>query len=377
MKIAFAIIPEKGHINPYIGPAQALQDLGHHVILAAPGDISAQLHRAGLPFHPALIPPQTSARPTTGPELVALIQNPARLDAWIEQLLLDHLEPQIAANRAWLQHERPDAVVVDPLYYPAAIATHLESIPWINVSNSLNPVIPPNLDSALLRTIRRLTPRRADLFRTHGMHAQFSGPDILSPYLNIAFATEAFVGPAPAGVHLVGPSFPLRSRGDEVPFHPLPKDRPIVYASFGSQLTHWPHIFEKLLAAGDRLNVHTILAGRHYAPQLAILPHAAAFITHGGANSVMEGIAAGVPFLISPMCNDQFHQAWFIERTGIGCVENLIHAPVDRIFERLQYLLHDPAPKSAMSAVSATYQVNGAVRAAQLIADTCRSHRPQ
>lgn len=381
MKIAFALIPEKGHINPYIGPAQAFQDLGHDVIVAAPGDISAQIQQAGLRFQDALVPPQSNERVTSGPELVVLIQDPVRLDEWIEQLLLANIEPQIAAVRAWLQREQPDAVAIDPLYYASAIAAHLESIPWVNVSNSLNPVIPPQLDSALLRTVRRLSLRRAELFQSHGMEASFSGCDVLSPYLNIAFTTEALVGPAPTGVQLVGPSFPLRARGDEVDVHPLTTGQRIVYASFGSQLYHWPHIFEKLLVAGRALELHMIFAAGSlplaadcysYAPQLAILRRADVFVTHGGANSVMEGIAAGVPLLVSPMCNDQFHQAYFVERAGIGCVDDLIHAPVDRIVERLRYLLHDFGPRSAMQAVSATYQTNGARRAAELIVDATR-----
>src|SRR5215813_6994884 len=55
MKIAFALIPEKGHINPYIGPAQALADSGHEVAIGAPGDIACQIAAAGLTFRADLI----------------------------------------------------------------------------------------------------------------------------------------------------------------------------------------------------------------------------------------------------------------------------------------------------------------------------------
>jgi len=194
------------------------------------------------------------------------------------------------------------------------------------------------------------------------------------------------VGRPPAGVTLVGPSLPLRDRGDEVAIRPIPADRPVIYASFGSQIYFWPEIFENIVAAGRLLDAHLILslgdladdprwaAARphcdvyRYAPQREILRHAAAFVTHGGANSVMEAIAAGVPMLISPMCNDQFHQAHFLEKAGIGCVENLIHAPAERMAERLRDLLVNPKIRSNMDAVSKTYQTNGARRTADLIA---------
>jgi zeaxanthin glucosyltransferase len=393
VKIAFALIPEKGHINPYIGPAQALVEAGHQVVVGAAGDIGDQIGRAGLVFRADLIRHPTEDRVTRGAELADLIQNPAALDRWIEQLLLGGVAAQVPALVEWYRRERADVVVVDPLYYAAAIAAHSASLPWAALSNSLNPVIPPSLDSALLRTVRRLSPRRAELFRGFGLECAFSGPDVLSPFLTVAFATEALVGPPPDGVALVGPSFPLHDRGDEVALRPLPADRPVIYASFGSQIYHWPGIFEKILAAGRALNAHMVFSlgdladyprwsapiehcdVYHYAPQLAVLRGASVFITHGGANSVMEGIAAGVPMLISPMCNDQFHQAHFIARAGIGCVENLIDAPVERVVERFRFLLTDGAVRSSMQAVSSTYQVDGARRTAQSIINLVETGR--
>jgi zeaxanthin glucosyltransferase len=386
MRVAFALIPEKGHVNPYIGPAQALMDLGHEVVIGAPGDIGEQMSRAGLAFRRDLIPPMGDGRVTRGAELVALIQDAVQLDGWIEQLLLGGVAEQVEELRGWYERERADVVVVDPLYYAAAIAAHRDGVPWVSVSNSLNPVIPAGLDSALLRTVRRLHERRAKVFGEYGMQAQFSGCDVLSPYLTVAFATEALVGPAPAGVRLAGPSLPLGDRGDDAPLRPLPANKPVLYASFGSQIYHWPNIFEKLLEAGGRVNAHMVFSMGElasgprwrapiehcdvyrYAPQMRILRRAAAFVTHGGANSVMEAIACGVPLLLSPMCNDQFHQAHFVERAGIGIVDNLIDAPVDRIVEHFGALVGDARIASSMADVSATYTVNGALQTAQWIA---------
>jgi UDP:flavonoid glycosyltransferase YjiC (YdhE family) len=402
VKIAFALIPEKGHVNPYVGPAQALVDAGHDVVIAASGDISEQMECAGLVFRRDLIAPvklgpvklgpvklgpvKKEERVTRGAELVEVIRDAARLSQWIEQLLLGGLADQVTALRLWYEREDADAVVIDPLYYAAAIAAHQACLPWAAVSNSLNPVIPAEMDSALLRTVRRLDARRAEIFGAYGMQAAFSGCDVLSPFLTVAFATEEFVGKAPPGVNVVGPSFPLRRRGDETGLRDLPAGKPVIYASFGSQIYYWPEIFAKLLAAGRLLGVHMVFSMGDlaadprwsaplpdcdvysYAPQLAILRQAAAFITHGGANSVMEAIAAGVPMLVSPMCNDQFHQAWFIAKAGIGCVENLTQAPVDRIAACLRSLLENGRPRRAMQAVSQSYRRNGAVTAAELIA---------
>ena len=48
MKVLFNVIPEKGHLHPYIGVAQALQRRGHEVAFAAACDIRPQLARAGI-----------------------------------------------------------------------------------------------------------------------------------------------------------------------------------------------------------------------------------------------------------------------------------------------------------------------------------------
>jgi len=377
MNLVFAVIPEKGHINPYIGPAQALAARGHQVTVIAPGDISGQINAAGLFFAPDLVPRETGSRPTHGAELVELIQDSSRLAAWIEQLLLTDIPPQVELLRDCYKRLAAHVVVIDPLYYPAAIAAHAENIPWASVSNSLNPVLPPQLDSALIRTTRALSSRRAAIFKEYGAHPSFSSADVLSPYLNIAFTREELCGPVP-NVELVGPSFPLNERGDEVPLQPLPADRPIVYASFGSQIYHWPEIFAKL----QKLDVHLVLSAGElvhqiepsencqiyrYAPQRAILEHAGVFITHGGANSFMEAIAAGVPMLLSPMCNDQFHQAYFLERCGIGIAADLRTMNDSELAAAVRTLLADGLHRTAMAQISKSYQGNGALRAAALI----------
>lgn len=371
MKAAFAILPEKGHINPYIGPAQALEELGASVSIAAPGDIGTQLERAGLSFASDLIPAEVESRPTRGAELVELIQDAGRLDGWIEQLLLSNLDSQVEAVSAWLAREQPDVVVIDPLYYAAAIAAARAGLPWAAVSNSLNPVLPDGLDSALLRTVRRLSQRRDSLFARYGVVAKFRGCDVLSPHLTVAFTTEALVGHAVPGVELAGPSFPLRARGDEETLRTVAGEEPIFYVSFGSQIYHWPEVFERLsritsvhwvfsmgeLAAGAQgwrnCDVYA------YAPQLEILKLASLFITHGGANSVMEGLAMGVPMLVSPMCNDQFHSAWFVERARAGRTINILD-PDERI----------EIPPFSRD-VADSYRTDGARRTAELISRLC------
>jgi zeaxanthin glucosyltransferase len=386
MNIAFAILPEKGHINPYIGPAQALAARGHAVTIAAPGDISAQVTAAGLHFVPDLIPATAGVRPTHGPELAALIADAPRLAEWIEQLLLTGIPEQVDLLRAFYRRHSVQVVAVDPLYYAAAIAAHAEGLPWASVSNSLNPVLPADVDSALLRTTAALAPRRDSIFAAYGLTPSFRSADVLSPYLTVAFAAEALCG-AVEGVRLAGPSFPLLARGDEVEVRPLPAGRPVIYASFGSQLYHWPSLFATLREAARQMGITLVLSAGElaasmeetewchvyaYAPQLALLAKSSVFVTHGGANSFMEALAAGVPQLLSPMCNDQFHQAHFLQKSGAGVVAELRGMSVKDVALRLDYLLSSRAIRAATERLSRSYQGNGASRAAEWIEELGR-----
>ncbi len=46
-RILFVVLSEKGHVHPFIGPAQELARRGHEVAFYAPCDLRAPLARAG------------------------------------------------------------------------------------------------------------------------------------------------------------------------------------------------------------------------------------------------------------------------------------------------------------------------------------------
>ncbi|MES2736528.1 MAG: glycosyltransferase [Verrucomicrobiota bacterium] len=387
-RILFFTIPEKGHLNPMIGPAVWLQRLGHEVRFHASHDISVQLHAAGL----QALDTETEAAPppdaNRGAFFAAKVKDAAWLREWIQRLLVDEAPAQLPELDAAIRHFQPDLIVTDPMIYPAAIAAHRAGIPWVALSNSLNPVLDDRITSDLLETVQALSPARQALFAAYGMNMDFRGCDMLSPHLTIAFTTEAFIGRSVPGVVMVGPSLPPAQRGDETnfPWELLATDRPKIFMSFGSQIYHQPALFQKVIRATADMQVQLILSVNEllgspllanlpphvlacrYAPQLKLLPQMQAFITHGGANSVMEALHLGVPLLISPVCNDQFHQAHFIRQSGVGLELALENATVMEIRHSLRTLLHDPAIATNVQRVTESYALDGAKRAAELIA---------
>ncbi|MEB2604029.1 glycosyltransferase [Burkholderia cenocepacia] len=387
-RILFCVVPEKGHVNPCIGPAQHLRAAGCDVAFYAPADISDQLDGAG--GFAFVGPRETPERHdlSRGASFAANIRDADWLRHWIRTLLIDLAPAQVDGIRAVLREWQPDVVVIDPLLYAAAIAAELEGLPWVSMSNSLNPVLPDDLDSELLRTVRWLAPERTRLFARYGLDARFRGCDVLSPHLTLAFATDALVGAPPAGVELVGPAMPSGPRGDETafPWERLDADRPLVYMSLGSQLYYHPDLFAKVidatratsaqlvLSVGELVDSDLLPAGDarviavRYAPQLALLRRTHAFVSHGGANSVMESLACGVPMLLSPFCNDQFHSAHFVERAGAGCVLDLQQAGVADITDALERLLRAGPLREHAARIRDSYAArDGSAQAARLI----------
>ena len=384
-RILFTTIPEKGHINPMIGPAAHLQKRGHEVAFFAACDISEQVGRAGLRTVSGLPPAPPPADANRGQTFARQVRAAAWLRGWIKRLLVDAAESQIKPLAAAITESRPDILVTDPMIYAAAIAAHGAGVPWVALSNSLNPVLDDSVQSDLLETVAWLAAERGALFERHGMKITCRGCDMLSPALTIAFTTREFIGRDVPGVEMVGPSIPPTVRGDETdfPWEQLHNNRPVVYLSFGSQIYHQPEIFRLAMEATRELDVQLVIVANrlhgalgdlpahvltcHYAPQLALLPRVNVCITHGGANSVMEALHFGVPMLISPVCNDQFHQAHFLARSGAGLVLDLHRAAVGELRTAIERLLVDADMRASVKRIATSYQSDGAARAADLI----------
>jgi len=316
-RILVAALGERGHTHPLLGPFEELQRRGHEPVWWAPE-------------------PDASLG---GAALAQVLRDPSRLARWIRALLVDDPARDIAHMRALIRASGATAVAVDTMYYAVVIAAHLEGVPWVGLATSLNPVVDEAAtDSTLIRTIRALDGDRRALFAAHGMpDARFRVSDVLSPWGTACFATEALVGPcADPSVHLVGPSLGgtyQRAEGATRVDPSFARGRPIIYASFGSQAWHQPERFADLVRVTQRHGyalvaamgelARTWPASEHvrvydYVDQLALLPRVQALVTHGGANSVMEACAHGVPMLVAPLCNDQPHNAAYVVRAGIG-----------------------------------------------------------
>src|SRR5690606_16141354 len=123
----------------------------------------------------------------------------------------------------------------------------------------------------------------------------------------------------------------------------LKPDRPLIFTALGTQAFRYPWAddlfhgvialmkahpeWQMVLAVGPErvgrppfLDVPDNVLVLARAPQLWLLPRAAAFITHGGINSVLEAIRTETPMLVVPQGYDQPGNAARVAFHGAGAL---------------------------------------------------------
>jgi MGT family glycosyltransferase len=354
----------KGHLNPLIGVAQHVRGQGHEVgwmslPRAMGADDSAQVCAAGAAIMPT--PALADAVIPTGQELSRLALDPQRVWEAYRSFLISPVPQLLDRVCLAIRTFAPDALAIDCMAYAAIIAAHRLAVPYIGVCAGLKILKAGAFHPAYMSDLSPLLPLRQALFDSYGLAPEFRLLECLSPFGNVVFTTRDFVGDLslPPNTHLVGPSTPLGARGDEPPFpwEKLRRDRPVVYAAFGSVHTRegLDDIITPLREAAARLGAQVVVSSEAlaakrgcgqtsevskasevfsvrglvpageddclvvpYAPQRQLLERVDAFLTHGGANSVMEALYAGTPLLIVPLSNDQPWQAHLVTRRGVG-----------------------------------------------------------
>lgn len=115
---------------------------------------------------------------------------------------------------------------------------------------------------------------------------------------------------------------------------------------------------------------------RPFVPQLDLLERAAAFVTHGGMNSVQEGLYFGVPMLVVPQRGDQYLSAARVEELGAGLALPPQNATPEALRNLAGRLLRESEFRRRAAELGASLrEAGGCGRAATLILEHLRSVR--
>ena len=312
MRILFVAAPLQGHLLPLIPLAAACRDAGHDVLLAGGGfpadvlglrtaDIGAGFSLPRAAVRVALRRPglaRAEMRGEAGQSMVGELFGRANL-ALIEPL------------RALAVRERPDLIVFESLCEAGAVVAGQLSIPSVLQENTLWPA--------------------TELFRAVRTSSVMAKMDIPNPELTISCTPASLRGgPLPGAAPMRPVPF---SGGGPVPDwlrRPGSKPRVVVSRSTLKGPNDGDPAPAVIAAAADvdaEFVVVRPAATRRLPPNVRavdrvplneVLPHAAAFVHHSGAGSVLGGLAAGVPQLSTTGAGDRRYNAELLARRGAG-----------------------------------------------------------
>jgi len=377
--IAFMAAPAHGHVNPSLALVRELTERGHRVTFAINADFAPHVEAAGA---------TAVLYESTFPAIDAAD------DEWPDddpvagmRLFLDeckHTLPQIEAAYA---DDRPDVMVYDIGGFPAPLLGARWGVPAIQLSSTHVAYEGFEEDMGFESTpeMRAFDQEFEDFVAAQDV--DLTATDVRQrPKRCLVALTRSFqlrgerVGD---NYTFVGPSIVSRDmHGEWTPAG----DRPVVLVSLGSAYNNQPAFYRTVAEAFGGLEWQVVMSiGRFFdaselgelppnveahqwVPQLEVLSHASAFVTHAGMGSTMEGLYYGVPLIAVPQAVEQPLNAARIAELGLG-----EHLPMDEVTPEalraaLSRVSSDPRVAERLAAMRKEIeQAGGPCRAADIV----------
>ncbi|MEV0701787.1 macrolide family glycosyltransferase [Saccharopolyspora sp. NPDC050389] len=331
---AFVSLAAHGHVNPTLPLVEELVARGHRITYATGSDQAAAVRRAGatpveMPWRVELA--GLAGRGYTAENLIKM------MDAGIEELVatFDELAGPFRADH-------PDCVCFDVMGLPGrALAAEL-GVPGVGLAPNMvgnehfslqRQMWPADLehtDPRLIASGQKL----AGFAHRRGLPLQALLPTAARAGLNLVFLPRKFqiagetFGPE---FRFLGPALPGRARPGD--WSPPAANAPILLISLGTVFNDRPDLLRMCVEAFADTPWHVVMAtGRAdppdpiptnfevhpQVPQLAVLRHASAFVSHTGMGSTMESLLHGVPLVSLPQTPEQAFNGRRAAELGLG-----------------------------------------------------------
>jgi macrolide glycosyltransferase len=379
--IAMVAPPAHGHVNPSLPVLAELVERGHRVSYVVPGSFAELVASTGATpvVHDTLLPDEAAGEQWPADPIAGM------------RLFLDEAIASTPLISAALDGDRPDLFLADIAGYAARVLAHRwgrplvqlspTTVAWEGYAEDMAEVFAQFRSSPAGRDYDEVfaawlaaegVPLRPDEFTGTPPRSLVLVPRVMQPHADrVDERRYTFVGPC------------LDRRPHQESW-PAPT-RPLVLVSLGSAYTDQPAFYRDCFAAfGDldrdivvQIGAHTDETAlgpapantsvRRWVPQLAVLEHAHAFVTHAGMGGSSEGLWQGVPMVAVPQAVDQFANATRLAELGVA--RHLPAADVTPAALRAALLaLDDPAVRARSAAVRAEVRgAGGTARAADLV----------
>ncbi len=400
---AFIAPPLRGHYKPLSHLAAELIARGHRASFIHHPDAEHLVEAEGARFEPigaAAAPVANWTRP------MAKIRGLIGLGGMM-QGMVRFTDMFCREAPAVLKRIGAEALIVDQLEAGGGLVAEHLGLPFASVADTMpinrEPGVPPpyvgwrydpsekgvkrnlggwRVSDFLLRGVGKAIERNA---RALGLPPRRRLEDCFSPLLQLSQMVPSIDFPRkelPESFHYTGP---FRRGGPEDFALPAGDDRPLVYCALGTLQGSRVGIFRKVAEACAKLDLRLLLtqgglgqvaqAERlpgnplvyDWVPQEAVLAHADVVVCHGGINTVLEPLAAGLPMVVMPLAFEQSAIAARMEHADVAKVLSF-RSSARRIADAIAEVRAVPAYRERALAVQREMRAAGGVaRAADLI----------
>jgi MGT family glycosyltransferase len=388
-RVLFTIVPAFGHISPTIPVAKELQKSGNKIAYASGEKFGALLKKEGFMFYSVGPTGELKKIAKLYPKFTKL-KGSKRQVYIFKEIIIPSVPGIVEELLQVISDFKPDVMVVDSITYAGAIAAEICKIRW--ATTSICPGLLPGKDAypyglGLPTPTGTISKLKTTLLKKiieylsfylfdkdiNRIRERFNLPPLknaiitstLSPYLYITFSIKEFEYPRKEWlpqVHFVGASIWDRQSEFKLPswLINLPKDRPIVYVTFGTiQSFLQTNLFEIIMKALGDLDIQVIMTigeeieienlptppnnfiVEQYVPNTYLLPKISCMVHHGGFNSTIAPIVYGVPVVVIPFEGDQLENAQRCVEAGIGIRLNYKKLTSNKLKQTILHILHE------------------------------------
>lgn len=392
-----------GHFHPLAPLARGLEAAGHDVAFAVTPGMRSVVESAGFTVFPLV------GKLAEDPEYQRIKARVRSMPSGLDAELFNYTHvfcgvaprlraPELVAiARSW----RPDMLIRDAAEYGAVIAAEHLGLPHAVVAFAAalhTMTIFEREAAAQLDPLRQQwglppDPSLASLYRY--LYLAYSPPTFglcdVSPVASQRPGIPHTAGDIPLATRFFRPDI-FDNAGDER----LPEwvaalpERPTIYVTLGTEIAREPEFYPSVprtIIAGLRdapVNLIVTLgrdgdpadfdpqpANAHierYIPQSLLLPHCDLMVMHGGSNSLLAALDAGLPMVAIPLIADQFFNAHVLRELRLGQVVAHERLNPESIRGAVDDVLADPLYRDNVRRLQAEMRaLPGQRRAVQLI----------
>ncbi|MEL6867264.1 MAG: glycosyltransferase [Bacteroidota bacterium] len=384
---------EEGHIFPSLKIASNLKEAGYRVAYMGIPDVMKVVEKKGFETYPIF----ENFYPLGYVQTIkkGRIENQEEKERHYRALISGQLDPLIKKLRPRLMIcSFFIALDVLLLHYKYGIpqAIYHSILPFLDnkmskESNRLALVTQANCIEKIVHLSGTLPADLLQFVQAQGI--VFSDlPQIVSPLLQMPQlmpcpkALDVLeVGHHPLEVYL-GPR--IRNKSDAsislAPFLPKDRNKKVIYASMGSQVSVYPEKVKRLfllliacMREAQMNNFHLILSANAFhgdkdfqdlphnvsvhpwVPQVEILAHTDLAIIHGGLGSLKECIYFAVPMLVIPMGRDQFDNARRVHTHHLGHTADITYLTTNQLVDSILDTQSNPKIIQGIQQMSALF----------------------